>query len=200
MKREMLRISALRANVSREEAIAQMRGSGLTRIAANAISGPVRMIADAYVPFRLFSADIFNAEAHERQWLAIDAVEGALDAYGFDGPIRGEALTEIDSRNVLPGMLSGERAAEMLKDKVRRMIFGRGFFRMRDLRIEIADAGMEFYVPYWLAFRGHGARASVMVMDAVRRRMEGAKARAVFREWLVRGEEKRLMPEMAGGR
>jgi len=56
---------------------------------------------------------------------------------------------------------------------------------MRDsVGIEAEPVGLELHVPYWIGFFGHGERAHVVVLDAVRRRLEGAKARALFEEWL----------------
>jgi hypothetical protein len=40
------------------------------------------------------------------------------------------------------------------------------------------------YLPYWLAFYGDET-PRCRVMDAVRRRIEGAKASAFFEEWLA---------------
>jgi hypothetical protein len=43
----------------------------------------------------------------------------------------------------------------------------------------------EIYVPYWVGFRGRGVRARLAVIDAVRRKPEGAKVRQLLRAWLT---------------
>ena len=44
---------------------------------------------------------------------------------------------------------------------------------------------VELYLPYWLAFTEGNGAAKCRVMDAVRRRIEGAKASFFFEEWLA---------------
>jgi len=44
---------------------------------------------------------------------------------------------------------------------------------------------VDIHVPYWLGFFGGRENASLEVMDAVRRQIEGAKARALFEDWLL---------------
>ena len=72
----------------------------------------------------------------------------------------------------------------MLRQKVLRVIFQQGFFKVRDLQLEIALLPLELYVPYWVGFYGY-ATARCRVLNAVRRRMEGAKASALFESWLA---------------
>jgi len=50
--------------------------------------------------------------------------------------------------------------------------------------LEIALEPIELHVPYWLGFYGNAA-ARCRVLNAVRRRMEGAKASALFESWLA---------------
>jgi hypothetical protein len=56
---------------------------------------------------------------------------------------------------------------------------------MRDLRISAEPVTGEIYVPYWVGFRGRGNQVHFVVMDAVRRKMEGAKVRQLLRAWLT---------------
>ncbi len=181
----MQKISALRPNVTSGQAILALQPSGIAGMAKDLISGPVRLLADAYVPFQLFRAEIQNGGKRDEKWLALDSVEGSLDMYGFDGPIEHDLLVQIETRNVMPASLATGPAAEAVKEKLQRMIFRLGFFRTRNLRIDVVPAGLEFHVPYWLAFRGHAERAQISVLDAVRRKLEGAKARQLFRSWLL---------------
>jgi hypothetical protein len=41
------------------------------------------------------------------------------------------------------------------------------------------------HLPYWLGFYASGGIVRCRVMDAVRRRVEGAKASAFFEQWLA---------------
>ena len=76
-------------------------------------------------------------------------------------------------------------ALELLENKVRRAVFQTGFFGVRGLQIRAHPLDVEFHVPYWLGFFGNGERATLQAMDAVRRTFEGAKARAIFSDWLT---------------
>ena len=183
----MTEILALRGRVTREEALAAFQPGGFAGGVQLLVSGPLRSIAEAYVPFRLFRATVQNGRGAQEKLLAIDAVDGSLDLYGFDAaPVAGE-LMRVETRNALPCGLPVERCAELMEDRLRRMIYRRGFFRARGLQNRIHYSGTDFYVPYWLGFRGRRERAHLAVMDGVRRRLEGGKARELFRQWLMGG-------------
>jgi hypothetical protein len=81
-------------------------------------------------------------------------------------------------------MLSEEQASEILVAKVQRILYLRGFFRLRNLRVSAHAVPGDFHIPYWVGFRGHGSRARVVVLDALRRRAEGAKVKGLLRDWL----------------
>ena len=53
----MARIRSLRANVSREEAMQQF-SSGMLDFLRETAFGPLRSVADFYIPFRLFQIDV----------------------------------------------------------------------------------------------------------------------------------------------
>jgi hypothetical protein len=178
-------IRTLKPNVTREEALRAFRGHGLSALYRRIHSGPLEKIADAYVPFWLFRVRYELVRAPQMRLFALDAVDGSLDLFEFPRmPDEGE-LVSLDSRNRLAAGLSEERAAELLREKVLRIIFQQGFFKLHKPRIEITRESGEVYLPYWLGF--HVARGTVRcrVMDAVRRRIEGAKASAFFEHWLA---------------
>jgi len=56
---------------------------------------------------------------------------------------------------------------------------------MRGLSITATPLDDELFVPYWLGFRGSGNDARVSVIDAVRRRPEGAKLRRLVEHWIA---------------
>jgi hypothetical protein len=181
----MATIRCLKANVTREDAIACFQRGGLGGLLRRTRSGHLRSVAEAYVPFRLYPVEIRNGARSQRAWFALDAVDGSLDLYRFDAPPEGAQTIEIETRNRPEAGLPDARAVALLEDKVRRAVFQSGFFRIRDLRLRIAGPPVELNVPYWLGFYGSGERVRLRVLDAVRRRFEGAKARALFEAWLA---------------
>jgi len=65
-----------------------------------------------------------------------------------------------------------------------RLLFTRGFFRIRNLAISVNPVPGEIHIPYWVGFRGRGSSANFAVIDAVRRQPEGARVRRMLEEWL----------------
>jgi hypothetical protein len=55
---------------------------------------------------------------------------------------------------------------------------------MSNLAISATPLEEELFVPYWLGFRGSDGNARVAVIDAVRRKFEGAKVRRLVEHWL----------------
>jgi hypothetical protein len=116
---------------------------------------------------------------------ALDAVDGSLDLFEFPRiPEQGE-LVSVDSRNRMAPSLPEERAEEILREKVLRIVFQQGFFKLREARLDITREPGEIYLPYWLGFYGGSGSVRCRVLDAVRRRIEGAKASAFFEQWLA---------------
>jgi hypothetical protein len=172
-------IRCLRANVTQEQALAALeRRGGLLR-------GQLRQLAAAYLPFRLYHVEVINRGDTKLALYAADAVSGALDLYEFTTVPADAELTTVTTRNAPSARIEEPLALQLLENKVRRAIFQTGFFGVRDLQIRSRPANFEFHVPYWLGFFGNGPRATLQAMDAVRRRFEGAKARAVFSDWLM---------------
>ena len=175
-------IHALRPNVTQEEAVRAFSGAGVSALYWRMRSGPLRRIADAYVPYFLYRVKYAGAPA---RLFAIDAVDGSLDLFEFPRiPVERELLA-LENRNRLQATLTPERAAELLRDKVLRVMFQQGFFKLRGGRLEITPVPCELHLPYWLGFHERSGAVRCRVMDAVRRRMEGAKACAFFEHWLA---------------
>lgn len=172
-------IRCLRPNVTRTEALAALEGrAGLVR-------GQLRQVADAYLPFRLYEVEVLNGGASQVSFFAADSFSGVLDLYELEAAPPDSELMTVRTRNCPVARLGASRALELLENKVRRAIFQTGFFRVRGLRIHARPLALEFHVPYWLGFFGRAERATLLAMDAVRRRFEGGKARAVFMDWLT---------------
>ena len=181
----MTRIRTLKPNVTREEAIRQFSSAGPARLFRDAAFGRLRSVAELYLPFRLFRAQITNRGVTEEQLVALDAISGTLDVFHFDHvPTESETVL-VETRNCPGAQLALGPANELLIAKLRRVLYSRGFFRMRELQIVTSAVEGELHIPYWLGFRGSDGHARVAVIDAVRRRFEGAKVRRLVENWLT---------------
>jgi len=180
---EMRTIQALPPSVTQNEAIALLAG-GIAGVVRAVVIGPLRFVADAYIPFRLLQVEISNASAQEQRFFGIDAVSGSLDLYRFESEPDPSHLISVSTRNCLEARLDDAFATKLVVDKVRRELFSRGFFRMRDLHISAKPVDELIYVPYWIGFRDAGKEAHVSVIDAIRRRFEGGKVRNMLANWI----------------
>ncbi|MBZ5655020.1 MAG: hypothetical protein LAO56_07035 [Acidobacteriia bacterium] len=177
------KIRSLKPNVSREQAI-QHFSAGVLNLVANLTRGGVRSIAELYIPYRTFRVTITSGGRVQSRIFALDAVEGILDLFEFPAhPAESDLLT-IETRNVLPPSLDGSDLRDRIIAKVRRIVFAQGFFKLRDLQIEAEVIPGDYCVPYWVCFRGVSGVAHLAVLDAVRRKREGAKVRHMIEEWL----------------
>ena len=175
-------IRALKPNVTQEQALRAFSGAGLSSLYWRFRSGPLRRIAQAYVPYLLFRVRCGGTPA---RLFAIDAVNGSLDLFEFPRIPEDGQFQAMDGRNRLAPILSEEKAAALLKEKVLRVLFQQGFFKLRGAQLEITPVPCELHLPYWLGFYERHGSVRCRVMDAVRRRMEGAKAGAFFEQWLA---------------
>ena len=180
-------IRSLRPNVSREQAVELFSRPGILGAPREAFSGPLRSISDFYIPFRVFRLGILNGHRREAHILAVDSVTGTLMPYLFREVPSGADVIEIETRNHVSPALAVESARRVAETRSQRMLFASGFFRVRELKIS-SELAEEVHVPYWVGFRGRGNEARFSVMDAVRRRTEGAKVRQILRNWLISEE------------
>ncbi len=180
----MARIRSLRSNVTREEATDYF-SSGLADILRTTASGPLKSVADFHIPFQLFQVEILNGVKRDQRIFGLDAVNGSLDLYHFDQFPSEREVVHLETPNHADPVLDEAEARKIVITKVQRLLFSAGFFRVRDLRISAEPAAGEIYVPYWVGFRGRGVGARFVVMDAVRRKMEGSKVRHLLQAWLT---------------
>lgn len=177
-------IRTLKPNVTREEALRSFCAAGLSGLYWRMRGGPLRRLADVYVPFSLYTVQYEMGRGRKKHVFALDAVNGSLDLFQFPRlPETGQIVTII-TRNFLSSSLPEVRALDLLRQKVLRLIFQQGFFNVRDTKLEITREPLALYIPYWLGFYGNGV-LKCRAMDAVRRRFEGAKASAFFEAWLT---------------
>jgi hypothetical protein len=177
-------IQALKPNVTQQEALRKFSGAGLSALYWRVRSGPLRRLADVYVPYRLYRVQYNIGRAAHSSLFAMDAVNGSLDLFTFPRVPEAPDLISIYTRNYIVPSLKNASAEALLRQKVLRVIFQQGFFKLRDLKLEIALESLELHVPYWLGFYGN-ASVRCRALDAVRRRVEGAKASAFFEAWLT---------------
>jgi len=184
---KFVKIRSLRPNVTREEAIRLFRPNGPTRFVRHVLSGPLRSVAEAYIPFYLFRVTIVNRGKSETSVLGLDAVRGSLDPYRFKHAPTEQETVRVETRNSLPPHIPSIEAGDLLVAKVRRLLYGKGFFRLHAIEISAEPLDDELHIPYWLGFSGSGEHARLRVLDGVRRRTEGGKVRSIFESWLTSG-------------
>jgi hypothetical protein len=183
-------ILSLKPNVSEPEALRMFSSFGFGKLYWTLRNGPLQRIASMYVPFWLYRSSYSMNRTNVTRWFALDAVDGSLDPFEFPRvPGQGQ-LISLETRNLLPAGLDPTLAEQRLREKVLRLIFQQGFFKLRDTQLEIIREPLEFHVPYWLAVHGNSnpngsAGVRCRVLDAVRRKFEGAKASAFFEHWLA---------------
>ena len=178
-------IRSLKPNVSQDEALRTFRGAGLFSFLWRIRTGPLQRVAEAYVPFQLYRVRYTMNKETVQRIFAMDAVDGSLDLFEFRAAPGETELIEVQSRNRLTSALSEEDALRILRDKVLRIVFQQGFFKLRGTSLEIEVLPCEMHLPYWLGFYGASDSLRCRAMDAVRRRIEGAKASAFFEQWLA---------------
>jgi hypothetical protein len=175
-------IRTLKPNVTREEALRAFSAAGFSALYWRIRGGSLQRIGEVYVQYFLFRVNYGTARP---RLFAMDAVDGSLDLFEFPRIPDDRELLSCDGHNRLKAALTEARAAELLREKVLRVIFQQGFFKLRDPRLEITPVPCELHVPYWLGFYERNRSVRCRVMDGVRRRMEGAKASAFFEQWLA---------------
>jgi len=182
---EIRPIRSLRPNVTRDEAIRTFTAPGPASWYWKLRSGSLLSVADAYIPFRVYRVRFPMGGAQRTHLFALDAVDGSLDLFEFAAPPGDAETLSVSTRNHPASTLPEARSEELLRDKVLRVIFQQGFFKVRQIKLETEQLAGEIHLPYWLGFYGTPEDLRCRVLDAVRRRIEGAKASALFEQWLA---------------
>jgi hypothetical protein len=183
-RRALSSIKTLRSKVSQPAALQKFSAVGPAAMLRTLRLGRLQRIAEVYVPFHLYHVDYTLGREHQSRLFAIDAVDGSLDLFEFPAVPNQSDLLEIKTRNALPVNLNDEQEQELLREKVLRVIFQQGFFKLRDANLTIERIPLDLHLAYWLAFYGKST-ARCRVLDATRNRIEGAKASALFESWLA---------------
>jgi hypothetical protein len=187
-------IQTLKSKVSQSDALRKFTAAGPASILRNLRLGPLQRIAEVYVPFHLYRVNYTLGREHQSRLFAIDAVQGSLDLFEFPSIPNKSELVQIETKNALPVKLSDATVETLLREKVLRIVFQQGFFKLRDANLTIERLPLDLHLSYWLAFHGKesaaiGARVATStvrcrVLDSTRNRIEGAKATALFESWL----------------
>lgn len=135
-----------------------------------------------YLPHYLFKVVVQNGGLPQEQYLALDAMTGELDLRKFDRPPGEDEFDEAESDQFGATYLSEVEALSILKERVERMVYQRGFFSIKNLSVTGALVD-RFYVPYRVACFVRNGRARLEVIDAVRGQFEGAKLRDLVEDW-----------------
>ena len=181
----MSTITILRPRISGSEAERLFSPGGLARLAQKAIRGPFRSMATMYVPFDVFRIVIQNGSARDECLLGVDAASGGLDPYRFEEIPGGADCVSVNTRNLLARNMSHEQSSAIAEERVRRMVYTRGFGRVRRLEFQTRLVLPDLYIPYWVGFFGPDNNLRVSVLDAVRGEREGGKARQLMRDFLI---------------
>jgi len=174
---------SLRSTLTEREAIEAFRrhdSAWMRRVRRSHL----RSIARAFVPYYAFHVTMADGRRQETSLFAVDAVHGTLDPFQFEGSVASLALEPINGSNSLTATLGVDAAWPILVDKLRRVVFQGGFWRIGTPRFSADREPLLLHVPYWVGFYADGPRVQLEVLDAVRRCFEGAKARALFQSWL----------------
>jgi hypothetical protein len=178
-------IRSLKPNVSQDDAIRTFSPRGLAAFFWQMRNGSLQRIAAAYVPYWVYQVRYEVGNSTQTRLFALDAVDGSLDLFEFPRLPGLHEIISIETRNFLRPSLTEARAEELLREKVLRLIFQQGFFKLREPGFTVVRKPTALHLPYWLGFYGARGAVRCRVMDAVRRRVEGAKASAFFEQWLA---------------
>ena len=178
-------IVTLRPNVTQADAIREFSKMGLSSMYWRVRAGSLQRIANAYVPYQFYEVSYAMGRAPHTRLFAMDAVDGSLDLFEFPQLPTCEQRVTVDTHNRLEPSLSLVVADGLLREKALRLIFQQGFFKVRQDTVKFSRLPDLIHLPYWLGFYAHGEIVRCRVMDAVRRRIEGAKASAFFQQWLA---------------
>jgi len=148
--------------------------------------GPLQRLAAVYIPYRLYRVEWQDGGVRESRYLALDCVRASFDLYAFPAVPPAESLQRLHTRNHPEPAVPEAQTGALILEHGRRLAYGRGLLRLRDLRLSAELVIPELHIPYWAGFFGRdGQSPRVRVLDAVRRSLEGAKLCGFVREWLA---------------
>ena len=177
--------------MSHQEALSRLSASGPLAGFRRWISGPLRGVAEIYLPYRLYRIIVVDRGIQKVHHYAVDAAAGTLDPYEFSEPPAAGDRVEVETRNFHPARLDESHTQKLAIERVRRLLYSRGFFRAANPVITAELVPPEFYIPYWAGFYGDERDIRITVLNALRRTAEGSKVRHLVRTWLLERDTQR---------
>jgi hypothetical protein len=177
-------IRTLQSVVGRQQALRSLSPGGPLGIVRRWQTGRLFALADIYIPYRLYQVRVDDHRMRSTRFFAVDAISGVLDPYEFAESSLYGRCSEVETANHLPAQLAEAEARTLILEKVRRLLFAAGFFRLVKPAITTMLIG-EFYIPYWAGFYGEWNNLSVLILNAVRGTIEGSKATNLVKSWLL---------------
>ena len=173
-------IPCAKSTIDREAATRKLRG-GLKRL------GRARFVGafDFYIPYRRFGLQVTNRGQSAAYMLAVDSVVGDLDLWSLDAQTAGSGRVLINTDRYAMERLPEKRAVEVIIEKVKRQIYLKGFFKIRDLEVD-AKFIETFYIPYWVGVYQRNDSVRLDVVNGLNGVMEGVKLRDVVADWFQR--------------
>jgi len=170
-------ITTVKPGITREQAVAKFRGA-LSRLR----HGQLRIAADFYIPYRFFQMTWDNGGIKTDTILAADAVTGKFDLIQFDQlPADGERMS-VETSMFAQERVGEEEAYRMVRERMMRSEFMKGFFKLSRVNLEI-NLAASLHLPYWLGVYERQGRAQLEIINALQGRFEGAKLRETVAEW-----------------
>ena len=177
-------ICTLEHKVNRALALRRLNAAGGYSGVRRWLNGPLRGMAEIYIPYRLYKVAVEDRAVRQARYYAIDAASGALDAYEFVSQPEPQEH-EVEARNCYPMRLAENATRSLAVQKLRRVLFAGGFFRLANPQLTVELVNSEFYLPYWVGFYGDEQTVNLKVLSAVRETMEGSKIRHLLQAWLL---------------
>src|SRR5262245_53317957 len=176
-------ITSIKPNISREQAVAKFRG-GFNELR----HGRLRMVADFYVPYRIFRMNWSDGRSSTSAFIAADACAGKLDLIQFDQLPEEGACMAVDTAMFAEERVAEEEAYRLVRESMMRSIFMKGFFRLSRLNVEI-ELAASAHILYWVGVYERNEHAHLEIINALRGRFEGAKLRELVAEWFQPRQE-----------
>jgi hypothetical protein len=178
-------IFSLRHETDPRIALRKLASPGIGGVLQRWWSGPLRAVAEIYIPYRFYRVSVEDRRFRRVQYHALDSASGTLDPYEFAAPPESQEWTEVEAPNCHPVKVEERRTRELAIETVRRRLFSRGFYRLTAPRLTAELIHPEFYLPYWVGFYGDDRNLSLKVMNALRQTMEGSKVCHLLKAWLM---------------
>jgi len=170
-------ITSVKPKITREQAVAKFR-AGLSELRR----GRLRAVTEFYVPYRFFQLNWSDGRRAAETFLAADAVTGRLDPIEFDQlPADGE-MVSVDARMIAEECVSEEEAHGLIRERMMRSVFTKGFFKLTSVDVEI-NLAASLHIPYWIGVYERQERAHLEIINGLQGRFEGAKLREMVAEW-----------------